>query len=358
MSLRLPLAVLFACCLVACGAAKKAATDEDAAADAAGDVAADLAGDVTDLTDALTDDIDQGSDIADGDTDQTITDATLLDIPDGCVKTCKNTATGIPKICGSDGCASVCGFCPSGKFCSKDQSKCEDFCQKACTAPNGKPKACGDDGCQGQCGLCDSGFNCGIDFLCHPNDCKPSCTGKVCGDDGCGKNCGVCATTEYCSDAGQCMKSACAGIDLTKGNCEGDLLITCEGSDALAKKIVKDCASVLPVDTKTCGYDIPNQKNGCIQKICKPSCKLPDGTLKKCGDNGCGGECGTCPTGWGCPAGACKPVIGAACGGIVTTSGQCDGNTWVYCQNGKVAMLDCSPQQCQWNAGTSSFACL
>ena len=359
MSLRLPLAVLLACCLLACGGKK--AVGDDATTDAGGgDGTADLAADVTDLNDLGVDDAEPGTDADDGDTDQAVTEVTLLDIPDGCQKSCKNPATGMPKICGPDGCGSVCGFCPSGKFCNKDQSACTDFCQKVCTTPAGKAKTCGDDGCGGQCGLCDSSFNCGIDFLCHPNDCKPTCTGKVCGDDGCGKNCGVCATIEYCSDAGQCVKSACAGVDV-KGNCEGDLLITCEGADALAKKVVKDCSVVLPTGSKTCGYDIPNQKNNCIQKICKPSCKLPDGTVKKCGDDGCGGTCGSCPTGWGCPAGTCKPVAGAACGSLVTTAGYCDADnpaTWVYCQNGKVAMLDCSPQQCQWNQGTSSFACL
>ena len=357
-SFRLTLAVVSACCLLACSAKK--ATPADAGADDAGaDSALDIAADATAADDAATDDIDLGTDTVDGDTDQPITDATLPDIPDGCQKSCKIAATGMLKVCGPDGCGSICGFCDSGQICAPDQAKCIAPCAKKCTTLAGKVKMCGDDGCGygGQCGVCDAGFNCGIDFLCHPNDCKPDCAGKVCGDDGCGKDCGVCAATDYCSDAGQCTKSACAGIDLAKGTCDGDVLLTCQGTDALAKKIALDCTTVLPADTKTCGFDIPTQKNACIQKVCKPSCKLPDGTVKKCGDDGCGGSCGSCPTNWGCPAGKCEPEVGASCGGLITTGGKCTGNTWVFCQNGMVAMLDCTPQTCQVIPGTSNFAC-
>ncbi len=344
MSFRLFAAVVSCCCLMACGAKKTATPDDAAAGDVNADAGLDIASDATPVDDAAADGSDQGTDAQDGDTDQTITDATLPDIPANCQKTCKIAATGMNKACGPDGCGSVCGFCSSGQICAPDQTKCIAPCTKQCTTLAGKTKMCGDDGCGygGQCGVCDAGFNCGIDFLCHPNDCKPDCTGKVCGDDGCGKDCGLCASIEYCSDAGLCVKSACAGIDLVKGTCDGDVLLTCQGTDALAKKIALDCTTVLPADTKTCGFDIPSQKNACVQKVCKPSCKLPDGTVKKCGDDGCGGSCGSCPTGWGCPAGVCEPQVGAACGGVITTIGKCVANAWVYCQNSKVAIMDCT----------------
>ena len=350
-----------------CGSAKKAVAAEEGAdissADAkpGGEVAtADLsdAADGLASLDGTSDDDATTSDLDDGDTDQPVNDATLPDIPGDCQKTCKKTATGLPKVCGPDGCGSVCGYCPGGKFCNKDGTACTEFCTKVCTTLAGKAMKCGDDSCGGQCGLCETGFNCGIDFLCHPNDCKPDCTGKVCGDDGCGKSCGDCAPSEFCTDAGACQKSPCAGIG-PKGNCEGDMLLTCEGMGAAAKKVVKDCSLVPPEGFKTCGYDIPTQLNACIPKVCKGSCKLPDGTPKKCGDDGCGVSCGVCPANWGCPAGKCEPKAGASCGGLITPQGQCDGDTWVYCSgNGTIAMVKCVlPETCKWD-GSSAFTCM
>ena len=163
IAFRLSCIVVIGTCLVACGSAKKAETADDAsAADGNADAAAEIAADVTDLTDLGGDDVDPGTDVDDSDTDQPITDATLLDIPDGCQKSCKYTATGLPKVCGPDGCGSVCGFCGSGKICAPDQLKCNEPCVKQCTTLQGKTKMCGDDGCGygGQCGVCDAGFNC------------------------------------------------------------------------------------------------------------------------------------------------------------------------------------------------------
>ena len=37
------------------------------------------------------------------------------------------------KVCGSDGCSSVCGLCGKNQGCSKDQSKCEDLDLSDCT---------------------------------------------------------------------------------------------------------------------------------------------------------------------------------------------------------------------------------
>ena len=357
-SLLVPCSALCLALLVAAGCTSaKTTTPAEEPADVAADTGAvDTGAGADDSAVAdVPEDLALGTDAAEEDVDQSITDATLLDISKDCKKQCLTTA-GNPKICGPDNCGSVCGFCPSGKFC-KDGVACIDFCQKTCTSPNGKPMACGDDGCGGQCGLCDAKFHCGFDFLCHPDDCVPSCTGKVCGDDGCGKNCGTCANTEFCTDEGQCQQSACAGVD-AKGECSGDLLITCDGAGATAKKITKDCSVQAPLGLLTCGFDIKSQIYGCITKTCKPSCTLPDGSPKKCGDDGCGKPCGACPTGWGCPAGTCQPKQGAACGSLVTEQGTCDGNKLVYCQNGTIQILDCQTLTCQWNSGTSSNVCL
>lgn len=341
----------------ACSTAKTTPPAEEPAdaEDVTDAASADLGGVDDSGIEDLAPDLIEGTDAEDGDTDQAVNDATLLDTSKDCKKQCLTTA-GNPKICGPDSCGSVCGFCPSGKFC-KDGIACIDFCEKNCTSPTGKPMTCGDDGCGGKCGICDDKFHCGFDFLCHPDDCVPVCGDKVCGDDGCGKNCGSCANTEFCTDAGQCQQSACVGID-AKGNCSGDLLITCQGEGALAKKITKDCSVQAPVGLLTCGFDVKSQVYGCITKTCKPSCTLPDGKPKKCGDDGCGKPCGTCPTGWGCPAGTCQAKQGAECSGLITSQGSCEDNKLVYCQNGKVAILDCQTLVCGWNAMGASYGCL
>jgi len=59
-------------------------------------------------------------------------------------------------------------------------------------------------------------------------------------------------------------------------------------------------------DKGVCSHDL---KAGCASCLADTSC-TPDCTGKACGDDGCGGECGTCPAGQGCAsaAGLCKPA--------------------------------------------------
>jgi hypothetical protein len=58
------------------------------------------------------------------------------------------------KVCGNDGCFGSCGACEGETVCSDDQSACE-VCVPGC-----ENKACGNDGCGGSCGVCSDGLGC------------------------------------------------------------------------------------------------------------------------------------------------------------------------------------------------------
>ncbi len=85
----------------------------------------------------------------------------------------------------------------------------------ACT-PQCTGKVCGTDGCGGVCGYCPklSAYNCSSAGTCV---CVKSCAGKTCGDDGCGGSCGTCGSGDVCDGGIQgayqlkCVKANQAG---------------------------------------------------------------------------------------------------------------------------------------------------
>lgn len=261
------------------------------------------------------------------------------------------TGDGETKVCGPDGCGSVCGFCKSGQFCAADQTSCGEFCKAKCAG-----LSCGPDGCGGQCGTCEKGFVCAKDGLCYEEDCTGSCVDRVCGDDGCGNSCGECAKVDYCDLTGQCKPGPCKGIPDT-GKCDGAIFISCLGEGATATKNNADCGA----KGQICGWDPVVGSNGCVDKgPCTPVCKTAAGQSKECGSDGCEGTCGKCPDGWSCPGGLCKPEKGAICGALVTAQGKCVGDEWIFCSGGKVAIIDCQSvsQTCGWNSSDAKFGCL
>ena len=120
-----------------------------------------------------------------------------FDEPDtGCVPQCDG------KVCGPDGCGSICGFCPYGKACNEDGTECTLVCDPITPCQG---KVCGPDGCGGTCGECDAGFKCGEDGQCYLVECVPNCEGRECGPDGCGGVCGTCKGIQLCNEqAGVC----------------------------------------------------------------------------------------------------------------------------------------------------------
>ena len=242
----------------------------------------------------------------------------------------------------------------SGQFCAADGSKCSEFCKPKCTFASGDLKSCGADGCGGDCGTCPADKSCGFDFLCHSKDCKPTCGAKKCGDDGCGATCGACASGDLCQPDGTCKPGPCKGIP-KEGKCDAGILISCEGEGVTAQKMLLDCASTGP--GKICGWDAPKGANACIDKPpCTPDCGLKDGGKKQCGGDGCDGKCGVCPMGWSCPGGLCTPQDGGDCG-FLPAQGKCEGNTWIFCNTGKIKVIDCGKyaQKCAYDG--KKFTC-
>lgn len=342
-----------AACLLCLGLAAGCSSAKSPAKDAAGaaDIAAD--GEFLDLVPVGSDDLAQEDtedlatpeDLIATDLDVEF-DAVIPDPVDGCTPKCDG------KICGPNGCGSVCGYCITGQMCTADGKQCKTFCEPDCTK---KGKKCGDNGCGGSCGDCGGGFHCGIDYLCYKDDCIGSCDGKICGDNGCGISCGQCATGDLCS-AGKCKPGPCKGIPKV-GACEGDLLTLCVGEVPNQLKQVTDCAA--GGLKNTCGYDPGKGSNACVPKPpCAPKCLNMDGTKKLCGPDECGegGVCGTCPNGWACPGGTCVPEVGADCGSF-SAAGKCVGDTWMFCNTGKIAAIDCaeSSMKCAWDG--QKFGC-
>jgi len=134
-----------------------------------------------------------------------------------------------------------------------------------------------------------------------------------------------------------------------EGCCEGDLLKYCEGNQINQQMC----------NPGTCGWDSSNQFYSCgtgggsdpsgqHPKDCDGGC-TPDCAGKECGSDGCGGSCGTCAGDEICSqTGLCVPDDEC---GDVTYAGYCDGNTLVWCEDGKLYSADCAlygDYVCQW----------
>lgn len=255
--------------------------------------------------------------------------------PDACTPNCTN------KDCGDDGCGGICGICSAGNECN-NLNLCVPECEEQCTG-----KFCGPDGCGGTCGSCESGFECGPDGKCYDVTCVPNCVGKVCGDDGCNGTCGDCIFGDLCED-GQCVTGPCSGIPESTGTCEDGQVVKCVNGE----KIVENCTAI---PGYTCQWNPNVSEYQCLQTGgCLPNC-----VTKECGEDGCGGFCGICPSGWPCQAGQCTPVEGGQCG-YFNTVGTCEADTLYYCDSGTLFIEDCSAlgKSCGFDPASQSNQCL
>ena len=106
-------------------------------------------------------------------------------------------------------------------------------------------------------------------------------------------------------------------------------LYVCQADGTKAKYFIKDC-------TGSCASQIANAIIVCTT-TCTPSC-----SGKSCGDNGCGGSCGTCSSGLTCNAGQC---ISTTC----TPSWTC--SAWSTCSGGTQTRTCTDSNNCGTNTG-------
>jgi len=136
--------------------------------------------------------------------------------------------------------------------------------------------------------------------------CVPQCEGKECGDDGCGGSCGECEADLPCT------VSSC---DQESGECVEVLAPCCCSNDSVCDDGHLCTVDSCNPDTLCCANAwIP----GCCEsgdecgdgEVCVQSaCCTPDCIGKECGDDGCGGSCGDCPSDLMChPDYSCGPI--------------------------------------------------
>ena len=223
-----------------------------------------------------------------------------------CKSTCQPLCGG--KECGDDGCGGVCGTCPqAAPECVNGY--CEGVCEPDCG-----DHLCGNDGCGGSCGECGPGENCLAGFCC-----ATECDGLECGDDGCGGDCGPCAGGEACDDGvcvgggDGCVESGtpgCGGCPCEACVCAMDDFCCNDSWDSLCvDECIDQCGGCEPVEGCGNGVCEAGEDEDCI--TCPADCACPDGGVclegtcclpqcdgKDCGDDGCGGVCGSCGVGY------------------------------------------------------------
>jgi hypothetical protein len=269
---------------------------------------------------------------------------------------CTPDCTG--KACGNNGCGGSCGTCPAGEECSAGKcvpegvgdscvglcggttAACDcdaacfalgSCCADVCTAcPNLSGCKCGDGACSAaigeDCTTCPADCKCGCGETCSAGKCASTkCQDKECGSDGCGGTCGTCAIPPgaTCATNVTCQNSKCAWTIQPYFCLVGNVCVPSGtvNPDNPCLKCLPNKAQVgwSALDDGTACYG----GNTCHAGVCcKYSC-----TGKECGDDGCGGSCGTCT------------VPGISC----TADGQCkgcdDGNEidWDGCTNGEIS---------------------
>ena len=193
--------------------------------------------------------------------------------------------------------------CPDGEACDPATGSCV-----ACTA-DCTDRTCGDDGCGGTCGSCDDGDPCTAD-ACSEGACTHAPITNCCVADG------DCDDGDPCTEDG-CVENECLHATMT-GCCAVDA--DCDDGSACTTDTCVEgaCANAITVECpagETC-----NPATGVCQGGCVAQC-----AGRTCGDDGCGGSCGTCTTGL-CFEGQCV----TDCAGV-PYEGCCAGAVAWYC---------------------------
>ncbi|GEM_PF-1058452 len=263
-------------------------------------------------------------------------------------------------------------------------------------SPDCAGRECGDDGCGGSCGDCQPGESCDPGGLCQ--GCTPSCTDLCCGDDGCGGACpDTCGAGTHC-DAGTCGCVPDGGCTDGERRCVGDVVEVCvagawqevidcsaasqsclagacvacvDGERRCSAEVVEVCAAGAWQEVIDCAgsgqlclagacvacvgsalrcqgdtvemcvsnawqtvIDCAASAQVCVDGACQAVCD-PDCAGKECGDDGCGGTCGSCQAGESCDgSGQCVTGCTPDCAGKECGDDGC-GDTCGSCQAGE-----------------------
>ncbi|NOZ87938.1 MAG: LamG domain-containing protein [Deltaproteobacteria bacterium] len=302
-----------------------------------------------------------------------------------CLESCGGNGTA---ECGNNYCETNadedCATCPDDCGCAAG----ETCYQGKCSVCSCEGRECGDNGCGTSCGTCaDANDQC-VSGKC---ECIPDCNGKECGDDGCGGSCGTCAGGEglVCHD-GTCMPPTCEG--LCGGRSDGDCWCDpgCLDKRDCCPDMCEFCGDQVPACPKDCGDSICDKDAGenCINCFvdcpcgdgekcgAEGECCAPDCSGKECGNDGCGGSCGTCKgddaecingicecepdcegkecgdDGCGNSCGACGSDLTCSRAGLCAEPGSCLGScggqapSGCMCDDKCMERGDCCPDRC------------
>ncbi len=287
---------------------------------------------------------------------------------DGDCRPCEPNCAG--RECGDNGCGGSCGSCVAGETCTNYACVCQ---------PNCTGRECGSNGCGGSCGNCSLFESC-VNGRC--SSCEPNCTGRECGDDGCGGSCGNCPASDVCTALGQCAppggtcqasRTLTCGASVSGTNQGGsdsidsyscgsppwnengpeiayrftatedgtltativeqgvdlDVFILADQCSSNACIAFENLAAVAPVEAGNTYYVVVDGYNGAVGNFnlsiaCEGPCE-PECAGRQCGDDGCGGTCGTCAAGRVCQNGQCV-VCTPNCGGRICGDDGCGGS--------------------------------
>jgi len=99
-------------------------------------------------------------------------------------------------------------------------------------------------------------------------------------------------------------------------------------------------------DPSHCGGCFLPCEGSCVEGTCTTSC-TPSCSDRACGDDGCGGSCGSCPSGYFCSSGACVSSCTPSCSGLSCGDDGCGGScgtcpSGYFCSGGECAP-SCTP---------------
>jgi len=243
--------------------------------------------------------------------------------------------------------------------CCKSAAQCDD--NDSCTVDT-----CNNGQCTHEGSCCDANSDCGdsdpctvdacANGICYHSTLESCCTSATdcidatpCTTDACiGNACqhfqkaGCCIADEDCSP----LPAACVVAICTAGQCGDESIENCCENDL-------DCDDNNPCTTEVCYTSQCLYQN--VNDCCEPDC-----ASKQCGDDGCGGSCGSCEDDQICSTGGlCTEFDPEPCASM-SPWGECDGTLVSWCAEGLLLYHDCAPMDmtCGVSPITGAVTCV